>query len=66
MNKERERLSIAAFHTSNPDSMIGPLPDIMRGDEANYKTMNFEDFAKLFFSSKLEGKSSLDRMKLNR
>jgi len=66
VNKERERLSVAAFHSPSSDSVIGPHPDIVRVNEAKYKTVNNEDFMKLFFSAKLDGKSSLDRMKLNR
>ncbi|ONK56380.1 uncharacterized protein A4U43_C10F7870 [Asparagus officinalis] len=66
VNKEKERISIAAFHSPNSDFMIGPLPDISGVNEARYRTLNNKDFIKLFFSAKLEGKSLLDGMKLNR
>lgn len=66
VNPEKERLSVAAFHSPNLDTVIGPLPEIVGGGKANYKTLNNEHFVKLFMSSKLEGKSTLDRMKLNK
>lgn len=65
-NKEKVRLSVAAFHSPSSDSVIGPLPDIVRDGEAKYKTVNNEEYMRLFFSAKLDGKSFLDRMKLNR
>ncbi|URD82334.1 2OG-Fe(II) oxygenase superfamily [Musa troglodytarum] len=63
VNTERERLSIATFHSPQSHAMIGPLQELVRGSGARYKTVNHEDFMKLFFSSKLDGKSFLDRMR---
>lgn len=63
VNTERERLSIATFHSPKSNAMIGPLQELVRGSGARYKTVNHEDFMKLFFSSKLDGKSFLDRMR---
>jgi hypothetical protein len=44
--------------------MIGPLKEIVVHEDDAYKRVDHEDFMKLFFSAKLEGKSFLDRMKL--
>jgi hypothetical protein len=44
--------------------VIGPLKEITADEDKAYKTVDHEEFMKLFFSAKLEGKSFLDRMKL--
>uniref|UniRef100_A0A0A9CHE5 Isopenicillin N synthase-like Fe(2+) 2OG dioxygenase domain-containing protein n=1 Tax=Arundo donax TaxID=35708 RepID=A0A0A9CHE5_ARUDO len=64
INTEKERLSIAAFHSPNIDAMIGPLKEIVPHGEEVYKTLDHENFMRLFFPAKLEGKSFLERMKL--
>ncbi|KAJ3681862.1 hypothetical protein LUZ60_014435 [Juncus effusus] len=64
VNSEKERLSIAAFHSPNLDAMIGPLTELVRKGDEIYKTVDHQNFMRLFFSSKLEGKSFLDRMRL--
>lgn len=65
VNPEKERLSIAAFHSPNIRAMIGPLPDIVKENAANYKTISNEEYIKLVVTSKLDGKSLLDHMRLN-
>lgn len=65
VNPEKERLSIAAFHSPNIRAMIGPLPDIVKKNAANYKTISNEEYIKLVVTSKLDGKSLLDHMRLN-
>ncbi|OMO93129.1 Plant peroxidase [Corchorus olitorius] len=64
VNPERERLSIAAFHSPNMNSKIGPLPDLVKANESRYKTISQEEFVKLTVSSKLDGKGLLDQLKL--
>jgi isopenicillin N synthase-like dioxygenase len=64
VNPEKERLSIAAFHSPNIRAMIGPLPDIVKENAANYKTISNEEYIKLVVTSKLDGKSLLDHMRL--
>lgn len=59
VNPEKERLSIAAFHSPNMNTMIGTL----KGD-ADYKTIPHEDYIKLVVTSKLDGKNLLSHMKL--
>ncbi|KAM5573304.1 S-norcoclaurine synthase 1 [Rosa sericea] len=65
VNPEKERLSIAAFHSPNIGTMIGPLPDLIKENAANYKTMSNEEYIKLIVTSKLDGKTLLDQMRLN-
>ena len=64
INPEKERLSIATFHSLKHDSVVGPLPELVNGSEVYYKTMSFENFMKLYFSNKLDGKGLINRMKL--
>lgn len=64
VDTKKERLSIAAFHSPSVHAVIGPLMEMVaHEDEAVYKSIGHDEFMKLFFSSKLEGKSFLDRMK---
>ncbi|PUZ43304.1 hypothetical protein GQ55_9G650900 [Panicum hallii var. hallii] len=62
INAERARLSVAAFHSPSIHATIGPL---LTDQEPMYKTVDHQSFMRLFFSAKLEGKSFLQRMKLN-
>lgn len=64
VNTERERLSIAGFHSPNTMTMIGPLPDLVKEKAANYKAMSNEEYIRLLVTSKLDGKNLLNHMKL--
>ena len=64
VNPKKERLSIAGFYYPNMKATVGPLPDLVKEDGAKYKNVIFEDYAKLYISSKLDGKSRLDHMKI--
>ena len=64
VNPEKERLSIAGFHNPNTEATVGPLPDLVKEDGAKYKTIILEDYEKLYISSKHDGKSRLDHMKI--
>lgn len=64
VNPEKERLSIAAFHSPILDAMVGPLPDLVKEKGAKYKSMTAEEHRTLVITSKLDGKSLLDDMKL--
>ncbi|CAI0471146.1 unnamed protein product [Linum tenue] len=69
VNPEKERLSIAAFHNTNFNAMIGPLPAIISKDQKqapNYKTVSAIDYIKLVVSCKLDGKGLVDQMKIQR
>ncbi|GMJ12478.1 SENESCENCE-RELATED GENE 1, senescence-related gene 1 [Hibiscus trionum] len=61
VNPEKERLSIAAFHSPDISTKIGPLP---KATEAKYRTIPHEEFVRLTISTKLDGKGLLDQMKL--
>lgn len=66
VDPEKERLSIAAFHSPNMSTMIGPLPELVKEKNitANFKTISHEEFVRLVIARKLDGKSLLDDMKL--
>ncbi|KAE8661864.1 S-norcoclaurine synthase 1 [Hibiscus syriacus] len=64
VNQEKERLSIAAFHSPKKGTQIGPLPDIVKKNKALYKTMPLEEFLTLRLSRKVNGKLLLDQVKL--
>ncbi|KVH91899.1 Non-heme dioxygenase N-terminal domain-containing protein [Cynara cardunculus var. scolymus] len=59
-----ERLSIAAFHGPGLEVKIGPLPELVKEKTTKYKTIDGEDYLRLIISSKLDGKSLIERMKI--
>jgi len=67
INAESARLSVAAFHSPNIHATIGPLLTVtdQESEVPKYKTVDHQSFMRLFFSAKLEGKSFLQRMKLD-
>ncbi|KAL0913950.1 hypothetical protein M5K25_017445 [Dendrobium thyrsiflorum] len=65
VNNEKARLSIAGFHELNFGDVVGPIPEIVKGDKLHYKSLEFGEYTKQVFSSKLEAKSILDLMKLD-
>ncbi|WCJ20678.1 2-oxoglutarate (2OG) and Fe(II)-dependent oxygenase superfamily protein [Euphorbia peplus] len=65
VNPEKERLSIAAFHSPNMNIMIGPLQDQLKQKKPIYKTIQHVEYMKLGLASKLDGKSRLNAMKLD-
>ncbi|XVF13560.1 hypothetical protein REPUB_Repub08aG0217700 [Reevesia pubescens] len=64
VNPDKKRLSIAAFHNPNMSTKIGPLPDLVKANEAKYRTIPLEEFLRMKLSSKLNGKGLLNQMKL--
>ncbi|KAK8944438.1 S-norcoclaurine synthase 1 [Platanthera zijinensis] len=64
VNSEKERLSVAAFHALNFGDTVGPLPETVKGEKVLYKSLEYEEYTKMFYASKLEGKSVIERMKL--
>ncbi|CAL1376102.1 unnamed protein product [Linum trigynum] len=60
VNHEKERLSIAAFHSPNAKVVIGPLPEILVKDQKkqapSYKSISHQDYIKLAGKIKLDGK----------
>lgn len=65
VNPEKERLSIAAFHSPNTEATIGPFPDLAGKSGALYKTTNHKDYMRLVVASKPDGKSLLDQFRLS-
>nr|XP_040254882.1 2-oxoglutarate-dependent dioxygenase 11-like [Aegilops tauschii subsp. strangulata] len=63
INAHKERLSISAFHIPNYDGIISPILGTT-GEKMLYKTVKVEEYARLYFSNKLEGKRALDYAKL--
>lgn len=65
VNSEKERLSVAAFYSSNIDSELGPAPSLITPQNpAVFCRMPTEEYFKVFFSRKLNGKSYLDFMRI--
>ncbi|KAI3442286.1 Fe2OG dioxygenase domain-containing protein [Psidium guajava] len=65
VNSTTERISIAMFFNPKLDSEIGPIQSQTTTDSpALFKTIKMEKYVKEFFSQKLNGKSHLERMKL--
>ncbi|XP_019190920.1 PREDICTED: S-norcoclaurine synthase 1-like [Ipomoea nil] len=60
---QKERLSIAAFHSSNIGTDVGPLSDLVKNG-TKYKTLSSEEYVRLVVSSKLDGKSLVHHMKI--
>ncbi|MQL74218.1 hypothetical protein Taro_006568 [Colocasia esculenta] len=65
INAEKERLSVAAFHSPRADCLIGPLPELVKEGQERYKTLSSEDYVRLVVSAKLDGKCLLDSMKVS-
>jgi isopenicillin N synthase-like dioxygenase len=64
VNPEKERLSIAAFHSPKLEATVGPLADFTMEKAAHYKTMSHEDYIRLLTATKLDGKNRLDHIRL--
>uniref|UniRef100_A0ACD5WNH7 Uncharacterized protein n=1 Tax=Avena sativa TaxID=4498 RepID=A0ACD5WNH7_AVESA len=64
INAHKERLSISAFHVPNLDGVISPILGTME-EKVLYKTTNVEEYARLYMSSKLDGKTALDHAKVS-
>ncbi|CDP12964.1 unnamed protein product [Coffea canephora] len=63
----KERLSIAAFHRTNfIAKVVGPLVDLVKEIGAQYNTIETEGLLRPYLSSKLDGKSLLDHMRINK
>ncbi|GFP91246.1 protein srg1 [Phtheirospermum japonicum] len=65
VNSEKERISIAMFFNPKFEAEIGPSHSILIKQPPLFRRVVMEQFFKDFFSRKLDGKSFLDRMKVN-
>ncbi|CAI9095460.1 OLC1v1031414C1 [Oldenlandia corymbosa var. corymbosa] len=62
VNPEKERMSIAAFHTPDFAATIGPLSNLVKENGAKYKTVKYADYVKMYLNSSRNGKSLLDNL----
>jgi len=60
----KERISIALFHHPCQDMVVGPLPEFMKGDKVRYRSTNYQDYLKQYFTAKLDGRVHVERLKL--
>ncbi|CAN1256904.1 2-oxoglutarate-dependent dioxygenase 11 [Linum perenne] len=66
VNPEKERLSMAAFHSPNMKAMLGPIPELINEKKpVKYQSVSPEEFMKLVVSSKLDGKGLLSQLMIN-
>ncbi|KAL8152319.1 hypothetical protein V2J09_010079 [Rumex salicifolius] len=65
VNRETERLSVAAFHNPDLDLEIGPSPSLLNSkNPARFGRIIAMDYLRCYFSGKLEGKSYLDVIRI--
>ncbi|XP_056167744.1 protein SRG1-like [Syzygium oleosum] len=65
VNTTRERISIAMFFNPKPDSEIGPIQSLTTAESpALFRRIKLEKYVKGYFAQNLDGKSYLERMKL--
>ncbi|KAL6906393.1 hypothetical protein ACP4OV_003994 [Aristida adscensionis] len=64
INHEKERITIAAFHSIDLSCMIGPLQEILKSGNTRYKSISGVEFTKGYFAAKLEGRRYLESLKL--
>ncbi|CAN6289405.1 unnamed protein product [Urochloa humidicola] len=60
----KERISVALFYNPNQTMVLSPLPEFMKGDKVHYRSTNYQDFMKQYFTTKLDGRKHLDKLKL--
>ncbi|VVA95762.1 unnamed protein product [Arabis nemorensis] len=62
VNSEKERLSIAMFHSPGKETVIGPAKSLAEKHQKQrlFKNMTTQEFFDAFFTQKLNGKSHLD------
>ncbi|KAG2254768.1 hypothetical protein Bca52824_084904 [Brassica carinata] len=67
VNSEKERLSVAMFHSPGKETVIGPAKSLVdkHQQERLFKSMSTQEFFDAFFAQKLNGKSHLDLMTLD-
>jgi isopenicillin N synthase-like dioxygenase len=64
INPNKERITIAAFHSIHLYCTIGPLQELLTADKARYKVIDGVEFTKGYFAAKLEGRRYLESLKL--
>ncbi|TVU21273.1 hypothetical protein EJB05_30900, partial [Eragrostis curvula] len=66
VHPDKERISAAMFHQPCPNTTVGPLPELLKnGGRARYKSVDYAEYMKLFFSAKFDGlKSHFDGLRI--
>ena len=64
INTEKERISVVAFHGPDNSIMVEPLAEVIGNGKPNFGSMNYQEFMKVFFDRKLEGKSMVDMLRV--
>jgi len=65
VNSERERISIATFHSPKHDAVLGPAPSLItEKTPPRFQTTEMKDFFANLFARKLDGKSYLDTLRI--
>ncbi|XP_027361943.1 protein SRG1-like [Abrus precatorius] len=65
VNSEKERISIAAFHSLRLNAVIHPSKSLITPERpAMFNSISVEDFYKGYFSRELQGKSYIDVMRI--
>lgn len=65
VNSEKERLSIATFHSPNMDGMLRPSPNLVTPETpALFKEVAVADYYRRFLSNKLQEKTNLDYLRI--
>ncbi|XP_021765607.1 protein SRG1-like [Chenopodium quinoa] len=64
-NSERERFSVAAFCTPEPENEVGPITELISSNQPQmYKKVNMKTYKQLFFETYPQGKRVLDALKI--
>ncbi|CAH8258583.1 unnamed protein product [Arabidopsis lyrata] len=65
VNSEKERLSVAVFHSPGKETVVGPAKSLVdRQKQSLFKSMSTQEYFDAFFAQKLNGKSHLDLMRI--
>jgi len=67
INSEKERISIATFHSARLNAILAPVPSLITSKTpAVFNDISVEDFFKGYFSRQLEGKLYIDDMRMKK
>ncbi|KAL6902151.1 hypothetical protein ACP4OV_005027 [Aristida adscensionis] len=61
---ERHRTSIVMFHAASVGGLVGPLPELVKGGEARYKSIKVEDYVKGHLKAEDERKPFIESLRI--
>lgn len=65
VNSEKERISVATFHSPRLDGILGPASSLVTPHKPpRFKKIGVTEYFKGFFTRELVGKSNVDTMKI--